>query len=77
MASTQAFVHDLCASVVNALEISSDGFPAYRQAIDDAFDIDCTYGQIVKKYVGEPFRQTPLSIKPPIEFVQFFRVKIT
>ena len=54
MASTQGFASDLRARVVNAPEISSDGFAAYPQAIDDAFGLDCTYGQIVKKYVGEP-----------------------
>lgn len=52
--NTRAFLHDLRARVVNAPEISSDGFQAYPQAIDDAFGIECTYGQIVKKYVGEP-----------------------
>ncbi len=52
--STQAFAGDLRARVVNAPEISSDGFSAYPQAIDDAFGLDCTYGQIIKKYAGEP-----------------------
>lgn len=54
MANTQAFVSDLRARVINAPEISSDGFSAYPQAIEDAFGMDCTYGQILKKYAGEP-----------------------
>ena len=54
MENTQTFVQDLRARVVNAPKISSDGFAAYPQAIDDAFGLDCTYGQIIKKYAGEP-----------------------
>jgi hypothetical protein len=54
MATTRAFLNDLRARVVNSPEISSDAFSAYPQAIEEAFGIDCTYGQIIKKYVGEP-----------------------
>lgn len=52
--NTQDFLNDLRVRVVNAPEISSDGFPAYPRAIDEAFGLDCTYGQITKKYASEP-----------------------
>ena len=51
--NTRAFLQDLRARVVNAPEISSDGFQAYPNAIDESFGIDCTYGQIIKTYAGE------------------------
>ena len=47
---TSAFVADLRNRVLGKPEISSDGWTCYPGAIDDAFGIDCTYGQIVKNY---------------------------
>ncbi|MGH6822464.1 MAG: hypothetical protein ACREC4_03070 [Methylocella sp.] len=47
---TSAFVADLRARVLGAPEISSDGWNCYPGAIDDAFGIDVTYGQIEKHY---------------------------
>jgi IS1 family transposase len=47
---TSAFVADLRARVLRAPEISSDGWNCYPGAIEDAFGIDVTYGQIEKHY---------------------------
>jgi IS1 family transposase len=47
---TSAFVADLRARVLGAPEISSDGWNCYPGAIEDAFGIDVTYGQIEKHY---------------------------
>jgi IS1 family transposase len=47
---TSAFVADLRARVLGAPEISSDGWTCYPGAIEDAFGIDVTYGQIEKHY---------------------------
>jgi IS1 family transposase len=47
---TSAFVADLRARVLGAPEISSDGWNCYPGAIEDAFGIDVTYGQIQKHY---------------------------
>jgi len=47
---TSAFVADLRARVLGAPEISSDGWNCYPSAIEDAFGIDVTYGQIQKHY---------------------------
>ena len=49
-----AFLWDLRERVIGQPEISSDAHPAYPEAIEQAFGAACTYGQIVKKYVGEP-----------------------
>ncbi|MFI4976104.1 MAG: IS1 family transposase [Caulobacterales bacterium] len=48
--NTRAFVMDVRDRVLGAPEISSDAFNAYPVAIDEAFGLDCTYGQIEKHY---------------------------
>lgn len=52
--TTQAFIADVRERVINRPEISSDAFSAYPWAIELAFGLDCTYGQIVKEYEAEP-----------------------
>jgi IS1 family transposase len=52
--NTKAFLWDLRERIVNAPEISTDAFPAYEGAIEEAFGAECRYGQIIKTYVGEP-----------------------
>lgn len=48
--NTQAFLADLRERVLGQPEISTDGFPAYREAVEMAFGASCSYGQIVKTY---------------------------
>jgi len=48
--NTTAFAADLRQRVLGKPEISSDGWTCYPEAIDDAFGLDVTYGQIVKNY---------------------------
>jgi IS1 family transposase len=52
--NTQIFAADLRQRVLNRPQISSDGFHAYPDAIEQAFGLDVDYGQIVKHYRGEP-----------------------
>ena len=52
--NTKAFVWDLRERIIIAPEISTDGFPAYEAAIEEAFGSECRYGQIIKSYVGGP-----------------------
>lgn len=52
--TTRKFLVDLRKRVINAPQISSDAFPAYKLLIGDIFEGQVHYGQIVKKYVGEP-----------------------
>ena len=49
----RAFLADLRARVLGAPEISSDGFPAYPDAVERAFGSDCTFGTIEKHYAVE------------------------
>ncbi len=48
--NTALFAADLRDRVVNAPEISTDGWPSYGPAIRDAFGTRCTHGVIVKTY---------------------------
>jgi IS1 family transposase len=50
----RAFLADLRARVLGVLEISSDAFPAYPDAVERAFGIECTFGTIEKHYAVEP-----------------------
>jgi IS1 family transposase len=52
--NTKAFIWDLRERIINAPEISTDAFPAYEGAIEEAFGTECRYGQIIKTYHGEP-----------------------
>lgn len=52
--TTRAFVWDLRERIINVPQISSDAFHPYVQAIKEAFGDGVHYGQIVKRYVGEP-----------------------
>jgi IS1 family transposase len=49
----RAFLADLRARVLGAPEISSDAFPAYPDAVERAFGIECTFGTIEKHYAVE------------------------
>jgi hypothetical protein len=48
----RAFLADLRARVLGAPEISSDGFPAYPDAVERAFGIECVFGTIEKALCG-------------------------
>jgi IS1 family transposase len=52
--NANAFLADLRRRIVNRPEISSDGFSAYPDAVERAFGIDCSFGQLIKQYQGEP-----------------------
>lgn len=48
--NTRAFLADLRGRVLGAPEISSDAFPAYPDAVEQAFGIECSFGTIEKHY---------------------------
>ncbi len=53
-ASTVVFINDLRRRVLGKPHISTDGFSAYRDAIEDAFGTQVAYGQAIKVYAREP-----------------------
>lgn len=64
--NTNTFLADLRKRIVNKPEISSDGFFAYPNAVEAAFGADCTFGQIVKQYTGEPAIDTARRYSPGV-----------
>jgi len=52
--NANTFLADVRRRIVNRPEISSDGFTPYLEAVERAFGIDCSYGQLIKQYQGEP-----------------------
>lgn len=52
--NTELFVADLKSRILGSPVIASDGFNAYREAVLNAFGPHVHYGQIVKRYAGQP-----------------------
>lgn len=52
-ATTNAFVRDLRARVVGRIQLSTDAFNTYVEAVERAFGADVDYAQIVKTYAPE------------------------
>ncbi len=56
-ATTRLFVADLERRVLGRVQISTDGYGAYRRAIEDTFGANVDYAQLVKVYQNEPARR--------------------
>lgn len=52
--NTCAFLTDLSERLDNRVQLSSDSFKAYVDAVEQSFGINVDYGQIVKTYEAEP-----------------------
>ncbi len=64
--NANAFLADLRRRIVNRPEISSDGFSPYLEAVERAFGADCSYGQVIKQYHGEPAIDTARRYSPGV-----------
>ena len=64
--TARAFLTDLRARVVNAPILSSDAFPAYEGLVAEVFGEAVHYGQIVKRYVGEPHKDAARRYSPGV-----------
>ena len=62
--NTDAFLQDPRERIINAPEISSDAWPAYEGAVEQAFGASYSYGQIIKTYVGEPAKDAARRYSP-------------
>jgi IS1 family transposase/transposase-like protein len=52
--SANIFMRDVRARVRNRPQLSTDGFPAYREAVQDTFGGKVDFAQLVKVYNGKP-----------------------
>lgn len=64
--SARAFLTDLRERVVGSPIMSSDAFPAYEGLVADIFGEAIHYGQIVKRFVGEPHRDAARRYSPGV-----------
>jgi IS1 family transposase len=64
--NANAFLADLRRRIVNRPEISSDGFSAYLEAVERSFGADCSYGEVIKQYHGEPAIDTARRYSPGV-----------
>jgi IS1 family transposase len=48
------FMHDVAGRLANRVQLTTDGHKAYLSAVEDAFDSDIDYAQLVKLYGDAP-----------------------
>lgn len=51
--NANSFLLDIRRRVLGEPMLASDGFKPYVDAVEDAFGIDCRFGQLVKQYEGD------------------------
>lgn len=73
----RVFAHDLRERIVGRVQLSTDGFTNYRNAIEEAFGMDADYGIIVKQYgpLGSP--QNPETRYSPSICTSVHKVRIS
>lgn len=64
--NARAFLADLRGRVVGSPILSSDAFPAYEALVAETFGNQVHYGQIFKRYVGEPHKDAARRYSPGI-----------
>ncbi len=52
--TAEIFLQDLASRLTNRIQLSSDRFQPYMEAVERSFGGDVDYGQIVKSYEAEP-----------------------
>jgi hypothetical protein len=62
--NTLALAYDLRRRILNRPQITSDGFPAYPDAIDFAFGLDVGFAQLVKVYQATPGNEAAVRYSP-------------
>ena len=52
--NARTFLEDTAARIVGPTQVTTDGFPAYRELISEIFPLDASYGQISKVFSTTP-----------------------
>jgi IS1 family transposase len=76
-ASTQAFINDLASRLKNRIQLASDGFAPYVEAVEQAWGSDVDYGQIVKSYDSDEGEYTPERKYSPPKFVKLSKYTVS
>jgi len=75
--TANAFMTDLAGRLKNRIQLASDGFAPYYEAVELAWGSDVDYGQIVKSYQTEEGKYTPERKYSPPQFVSVSKYAIT
>ena len=68
--STRAFALDAASRIVSPVQISTDGFSAYRDAISEAFGWDASHGQVQKVFSSTPDKGPSRKYSPGVVIAQ-------
>jgi IS1 family transposase len=58
------FVHDLASRLKNKVQLTTDGYAPYLEAVESAFGGDIDYAMLVKLYGGEQTKQDAVKYSP-------------
>lgn len=67
------FMQELESRLANRIQLTTDGFPPYKPAVEDAFGIDVDYAQLVKTYAESETEKR----YSPGEFVSAVPIPVT
>ncbi len=70
--SCDAFIADLASRLANRVQITTDGYPAYIEAIGDAFGTKVDYAMLIKDYGVDTSESRRFS--PPVVRSEYVRV---
>jgi IS1 family transposase len=70
--SCDAFIADLASRLAHRVQITTDGYPAYIEAIGDAFGQHVDYAMLMKEYGTDPSEDRRFS--PPVVLSESVRV---
>ena len=76
-ASANAFMEDLGSRLNNRIQLSSDGFAPYFEAVELTFGADIDYSQIVKSYQTDEGKYTPERKYSQPRFVSVSKYTVT
>jgi IS1 family transposase len=68
--TANAFMEDLAGRLKNRIQLASDGFAPYFEAVEQAWGADVDYSQIVKSYETDEGEYTPERKYSPPRFVK-------
>jgi IS1 family transposase len=75
--TANAFMNDLAGRLKNRIQLASDGFAPYFEAVELAWGSDVDYSQIVKSYETEDSKYTPERKYSPPRFVSVSKYAVS